>query len=476
MNRFLRLWVLFGLLCASVVAAGASDESRVFVRDGALQAEALSKTSMPAATSYEIVAGPRQDLQGVVATGSPVSVRGTLRTPLEGKGSLMFWFRSDQAYETGKGQKKAGQKLVELPGTLTVSFEADRQVVAFIVEWAGNDKDQSPRAIRIQLPEFPGPEWHHFGLSWNGPTGALNAFLDGTPYFIVGEKMEPWPVGTATEVEVSAGRFGMADVRVGPEVFSAETLAANVCGELAGRLDALLGAKALPAFSAEANRGKLLYENALADAADIRDWKLEGAGIVTFGEGWMTMKSERPAGPDGHFVLWCPKEFPEDFQAEWDFEILEQHGLCIVFFAARGHGGKDIFDGTLKPRNGTFSQYTKGDIDCYHISYFANTPGSARPVANLRKNSGFYLVSNGPVGVSPTTGIGEGKTHHAVLRKEGPHIRMSVDGRTIMDFTDDGKRAGPVLGGGEIGLRQMQWTVGRYRNFRVYGLQHPPAN
>ena len=30
---------------------------------------------------------------------------------------------------------------------------------------------------------------------------------------------------------------------------------------------------------------------------------------------------------------------------------------------------------------------------------------------------------------------------------------------------------GRVLSGGKIGLRQMQWTVGRYRNLRVYALK-----
>jgi hypothetical protein len=169
-------------------------------------------------------------------------------------------------------------------------------------------------------------------------------------------------------------------------------------------------------------------------------------------------------------VHWCPEEFPERFWAEWEFELLSEQGLCIVFFAARGQGGRDVFDPTLAPRNGIFRQYHSGDIDCYHVSYFANTPGSARRVANLRKNAGFYLVANGPVGVAAARA---GEVHRAVLVKDGARIRLAVDGRTIIDHTDDGVRAGPVWAGGKIGLRQMQWTVGRYRNFRVFAL--PPG-
>lgn len=49
-------------------------------------------------------------------------------------------------------------------------------------------------------------------------------------------------------------------------------------------------------------------------------------------------------------------------------------------------------------------------------------------------------------------------------------MRIPFD-RKIIDWTDDGKEYGPVLGGGKIGLRQMQWTHFRYRNFKVWELE-----
>ena len=52
--------------------------------------------------------------------------------------------------------------------------------------------------------------------------------------------------------------------------------------------------------------------------------------------------------------------------------------------------------------------------------------------------------------------------------KQGTRIRMAVDGDIIIDFTDDGRRAGPVLAGGKLGFRQMQWSSTRYHNLRIY--------
>jgi hypothetical protein len=48
---------------------------------------------------------------------------------------------------------------------------------------------------------------------------------------------------------------------------------------------------------------------------------------------------------------------------------------------------------------------------------------------------------------------------------------MFVDGRKIIDWLDDGKTYGEVLGSGKMGFRQMQWTHFRYRNFKVWNLK-----
>lgn len=123
-----------------------------------------------------------------------------------------------------------------------------------------------------------------------------------------------------------------------------------------------------PVFS----RGELLYENDLSAPGKLEDWKIEGPGKLEFRDGWMHMYA-----PDEeyHHVLWCPEDFPGSFMAEWEVQNLETDGgLCIVFFAAGGLNGEDIFDASLPGRDGTFSDYTKGKMDNYHISYYANNP------------------------------------------------------------------------------------------------------
>ncbi|MBD3290295.1 DUF1961 family protein [candidate division KSB1 bacterium] len=148
-------------------------------------------------------------------------------------------------------------------------------------------------------------------------------------------------------------------------------------------------------------------------------------------------------------------------------------GLCIVFFAAKGEKGQDIFDPSLPERDGTFKQYTKGEIVSYHISYYANAAHNPdRGHANLRKNNKFILAQEGPEGI-PTESE---KIHKLRLIKAGNHIVMCVDDRKIIDWIDDGKQYDPVLTDGKIGFRQMRWTHFRYRNFKVWALNSGSNN
>ena len=219
-------------------------------------------------------------------------------------------------------------------------------------------------------------------------------------------------------------------------------------------------------FSLKYKKGNLIYENKLAHPDDIKNWVLEGPAKVEFKENWMHLFSP---GEEGHHVLWCPEDFPSNFMAEWELQNQETDaGLCILFFSALGVNGESIFDSSFSKRNGVFSQYTKSDqFNNYHISYYANGKDNReREVAHLRKNKGFNMVQVGEIGIPvKSTAI-----HKMQLIKNGPHITCFVDNRKIIDWTDDGKKYGPVLGKGKIGFRQMNWTHFRYRNLRVYSL------
>jgi hypothetical protein len=81
----------------------------------------------------------------------------------------------------------------------------------------------------------------------------------------------------------------------------------------------------------------------------------------------------------------------------------------------------------------------------------------------MRRNAGFHLVANGPPGIAP----GSQEVQGVRLIKDDAHVQLLVDGRVIIDFTDDGRQYGPVLGAGRIGFRQMQWTTAGYRGLCI---------
>jgi len=227
---------------------------------------------------------------------------------------------------------------------------------------------------------------------------------------------------------------------------------------------ALLVALTSTNYAQEFSKGKLLYSNALSNTELVKDWILEGPAKVEFKDNWMHMYSPNE---EGHHVFWCPIDFPENFIAEWEAQNQEiDAGLCIVFFCAKGLKGESIFDTSMPKRTlGTFTDYTKGAMNDYHISYYANGRDNPnRETANLRKNKGFNLVQTGEIGIPvQSTAIHKMK----LVKKEGK-ILLFIDDRKVIDWTDDGIKYGKILEDGKIGFRQMQWTHFAYRNFKVW--------
>lgn len=211
-----------------------------------------------------------------------------------------------------------------------------------------------------------------------------------------------------------------------------------------------------------------VYETAFTDAGALVDWRLEGGKRMSVQNGRLVLESE-PPGPtltatSNHLVCWLTKEMPADFVLE--FKVCPRdrsEGLNIVFFNARGLHGERIFDPVLAPRSGIFAQYHSGDLDNYHISYWAGGRGTA----NLRKNKGFALVATG----SDLVAHGPAGTFQTVrLYKRGGTIRLMVDDVVSVAYDDDGKTHGPVWSHpGWIGLRQMAHTVRcEYDDLKIY--------
>lgn len=223
--------------------------------------------------------------------------------------------------------------------------------------------------------------------------------------------------------------------------------------------------------SATSTKGKLLYENNFSSAEHMKGWIMEGPGKLAFDQQWMKMYSPNE---EMHHVYWCPETFPDSFIAEWEVQNLKfDAGLVIIFFAALGVNGEDIFSPNLAKRDGTFNQYTLGDINSYHISYYTNAAHNPdRGHANLRKNNTFSLLQKGEEGIAT-----QSKNIHKVrLVKQADHISMFIDDRKVIDYIDnnpviDDVDTGKALGAGKIGFRQMKWTKFQYRNFKVWALK-----
>jgi hypothetical protein len=217
----------------------------------------------------------------------------------------------------------------------------------------------------------------------------------------------------------------------------------------------------------------LIYENPLACADDIAGFRLEGDAAVSFPQGRMRMENRRDPseGQAANFVHWCPVDLPADIAVSWDFWPIREPGLCILFLAATGRAGQDLFDPTLAPRTGEYRTYHHGDIDAFHISYFRRKHPTERAfqTCNLRKSYGFHMVAQG---ADPLPTIADAQPPYRIqLVKCGPEIAFFIRDLPILTFVDDGETYGPLLGGGKIGFRQMAPLIAEYANLRVHAAE-----
>lgn len=217
---------------------------------------------------------------------------------------------------------------------------------------------------------------------------------------------------------------------------------------------------------------ELIYENALSCAEDVSDFIMEGSAEVYFENGKMRMRNKLSAelGQKSNFVFWCPKEFPSEVEIEWRFRPIEEPGLCILFFSAKGKNGEDLFDPSLAPRDGRYNLYHSGDINAYHVSYFRRKWEDERSfhTCNLRKSCGFHLVCQG---ADPIPDCGDAKEYYRLrLTKHNGRIDFAADDLIVFSWQDDGTEYGAPLGGGKIGFRQMAPLIGEYSDLKVYKL------
>jgi hypothetical protein len=212
------------------------------------------------------------------------------------------------------------------------------------------------------------------------------------------------------------------------------------------------------------------YRNPLTRPSDLEGWVAEGPLSVAHRDGGTVLASTADEtalaaagrGDHAHFTYWCPEVFAADIEISWDFKPLSGEGLAMLFFAATGTGGRDLFDPALARRTGHYPQYHSGDVSTFHVSYLRRKWPTERRfrTCNLRKSPGFRLVAQG---ADPLPGPEDADGHYRVsVRKHGPDVRFAIDELELFTFRDN-----EPLGAGRIGFRQMSPLKAHYRNLEV---------
>ena len=217
---------------------------------------------------------------------------------------------------------------------------------------------------------------------------------------------------------------------------------------------------------------ELIYHNPLASQKDVDEFIVEGVAAITFPDGRMRMANLRdPAeGQAANFVYWLDRSLPADIEVTWDFWPIAEPGLCIIFFAAAGRNGEDLFAPSLQKRTGEYGQYHRGGINAMHLSYFRRKfPGErVFHTCNLRKSFGFHLVAQGADPL-PSVEDAAGPYNMRLVKLTG-RVGFWINDLPVLEWTDDGEEYGPVLGGGKIGFRQMAPLVAEYANLKVHAV------
>lgn len=350
---------------------------------------------------------------------------------------------------------------------------------------------------KVEWSHLKANKWYHVAITWdsNFPENRLELFLNGA----LQQEMRPgrawwypWnlPDGLSGDLTIGgSGGEGARQVRVAVDSIGLYPVFMNAAEvgvvlqdqpnfaltnegrwDHDGELD-LNGYRLTPIYETEFEKPlNWIVEDELFEGdrrtrrPEGKDWVLEGGGKAWTQGGRLVVLNNGQ-----HQVLWSTQEFPADFLLEFGMSPRDpRSGLGIVFFAARSLDGGSPFELDLPRRAGKFGEYIRGELQCYHCSYWATVRGILRRTANLRKNPGFAMPA---VGIDRIGGTGPGP-HRVRLLKVGGRIQLETEGRLALVFEDDGNTHGPKFGDGYIGLRQMAHSRRvSYTHFKVWKVE-----
>ncbi len=214
------------------------------------------------------------------------------------------------------------------------------------------------------------------------------------------------------------------------------------------------------------------------------EWIAEGWGGVEVcgGKLWVApapftscgARGELPDQGPSHMVIWNKNSFP----AEMMFEFTVNHhgsedGLTLVFFAAQGLEGQEIFGLDLPIRNGVYRNYNKGQLANYTVSYWSRnkaegaTKNGEQYSNRIRRNPGANMLATN----DSLTDKCSDCDYRVRILKSGGEITAEINGTVVNHVTDPDPH-----GSGHIGLRSMQ-GVDRvsYDDFSVWSINEKPS-
>ncbi|HUW85176.1 MAG TPA: DUF1961 family protein [Phycisphaerae bacterium] len=378
------------------------------------------------------------------------------------RGTIDFWVRLDRPIQVCPQGDRVSAKLVHCED-LTIYLRENDNGVLVDVEGGHEIRRPNVRGLAsFDLTHLRADQWYHMAIRYDAPEGNWRLILNGVL------QPEPWFFGPfkfrdlAQTIEFHGlmtsqkGKGEPARVALGPITWRAGAAEAQ---DVLAKLKAINGWPIPPNhgegvleepkdFDGEALGGEVIYENVFDSPLPDGQWVLEGPARLEVADGRLLIHNREGK----HCVLWLKKRLPRDFVAAWDIQPSQVDGLAIVFLSAMGADGRDLFDPTLARRDsGEFPLYTRGDIRCYHFSYYAGRRGSA----NMRKNPGFYMIGMGPELIGSKMMTGATGPFRVVVVRRGERIECAVNGQRFLFFEDDGETYGPAHGAGYFGLRQM---------------------
>ena len=218
-----------------------------------------------------------------------------LEAPVSQSGTISFLLQTDKAYGNGQGQEGYSQQLVELPGISEVLFKRTDSVVNMC--WIWEDRAGYPKFYDtvVDFYDLPGPENYFLLFTWDSARGISEAYINGIPLRIEGERFAPWWVKVSADcIKTGSGHLNVVDLKVRDTYTKPEAAAAAVPAGLHGKHKDLIGnpMPPQPVVDMAQRRGELLYASSMADAESVKDWKAEGPLQLRFEDGAMLVRSK----------------------------------------------------------------------------------------------------------------------------------------------------------------------------------------